>query len=114
MIGPVLIVASLLQQPTNLAVELIKTNNDSYYFGARNITKLSTGTTTTTTNITTCPPWFIPDSNSTTGCKCGSTHQNIVKCDTVTMHSYILYCYAMAYDQYFNGSKGEAVVAHIT
>ena len=69
---------------------------------------------TNITNNTTCPPWFIPDSNSTTGCKCGSTYRNIVKCDTVTVHSYILHCYAMTYDQYFNGSKGEAVVAHST
>ena len=64
---------------------------------------------TNTTNNTTCPPWFIPDSNSTTGCKCGSTYRNIVKCDNVSQRSYLLICYAMTYDQ---NSQTEAVVAH--
>ena len=64
---------------------------------------------TNTTNNTTCPPWFIPDSNSTTGCKCGSTYRNIVKCDNVSQRSYLLTCYAMTYDQ---DSQTEAVAAH--
>ena len=61
-----------------------------------------------TTNNTTCPPWFIPDSNSTTGCKCGSTRENIVKCDNVSQRSYLFQCYCMTYNQDIQ----VAVVAH--
>ena len=75
----------------------IQPNVFSNYESEMKWIEVSTGIANTT-NITACPPWFIPD-NTSTGCTCGSTRENIVKCDNVSQQTYILTCYAMTYYQ---------------
>ena len=106
---PIVIVASLLcggMQPSDSSNDL--TRESATHTPSKDDPEMDLILATNTTNNTTCPPWFIPDSNSTTGCKCGSTYRNIVKCDNVSQRSYLLTCYAMTYDQ---DSQTEAVAA---
>ena len=106
---PIVIVASLLCggiQPSDSSNDSIR--KSATHTLSKHDPEVDLASATNTANAT-CPPWFIPDSNSTTGCKCGSTYRNIVKCDHVSQRSYLLKCYAMTYDQ---DSQTDAVVAH--
>ena len=44
-----------------------------------------------------CPPWFVPDAN-TTGCVCGKHLNEVVKCDECTQESLLKLGYCMTFD----------------
>ncbi len=55
-----------------------------------------------------CPPWFIASNSS---CQCGSTHGGIVKCDAISLRTFLLCCYCMTYTtDYSNGVVGHCLL----
>ena len=49
-------------------------------------------------NNSTCPTWFICDSNENS-CQCGNDHNRAIACDSERLVSAVLDCYCVTYDQ---------------